>query len=162
MDKLWAPWRMEYIKKIDDGACIFCRAASEDRDEENLVLYRGRSTFIIMNRYPYNSGHVMVAPYRHVMEPRELTDDEVLEIHELVVASMTALKTAMNPQGFNIGVNIGKPAGAGFEHLHYHIVPRWSGDTNFMPVLADVKMIPEHLEGTYRKLKPIIEGIARG
>ena len=152
---------MEYISSKRGGGCVLCDAA-KDPTEEKLVLYRGSGAFIVMNKFPYNNGHLMVAPVRHVRLPNELTDEEALEIHRLISASIEALRIAMNPDGFNIGVNVGRHAGAGMEHLHYHVVPRWAGDTNFMPVLADVKVIPQHLKATYRELKPVIEKVLRG
>lgn len=163
MDRLWAPWRMQYIERElsgnDEGKseCLFCRAGRGKLDKDNLVVYRGSLAYIILNRYPYNNGHVMVVPYRHVLEPGELSKDEALEVHELLILSIEAIKKAMKPDGFNIGVNIGRAAGAGFSHLHYHVVPRWVGDTNFMPVVADVKVLPEHLERTYVKVRDAVE-----
>ena len=164
MDRLWAPWRMAYVASADKNVeCGLCKAYMErSRDEENLVVYRGRSAFIIMNRYPYNNGHIMVVPNRHVSEPSELSQEEALEVHELIVLSIKALKRSMEPHGFNIGVNVGRAAGAGLEHLHYHVVPRWLGDTNFMPALADVKVLPEHLSRTYKKLRSAIRELAPG
>ncbi|MGC8613767.1 MAG: HIT family protein [Conexivisphaera sp.] len=162
MRRLWAPWRMEYISSGERGGeCVLCEAA-RDPVEERLVLHRGERAFIIMNRFPYNNGHLMVAPVRHVRLPGELSDEEALEIHRLISASMEALRRAMNPDGFNVGVNVGRHAGAGMDHLHYHVVPRWAGDTNFMPVLADVKVIPQHLRTTYEQLRPLIQEILRG
>ena len=153
MEKLWAPWRLEYIEQADDqDGCIFCRALEGD-DEDRLVLHRGREAFALLNRFPYASGHLMVAPYRHVGEFSELGDGEALEVHRLASRGMTALAQLYGPQGFNLGWNLGRIAGAGVvDHVHLHVVPRWAGDTNFMPVLADVKVIPEHLAESRRKL----------
>jgi ATP adenylyltransferase len=150
---LWAPWRLEYIQQADEQeGCIFCRALEAD-DETGLVVHRGRVTFTLLNRFPYASGHLMVAPYRHVGEFTDLRDDEVLEIHRLTSQGMGVLAQVYGPQGFNIGWNLGRIAGAGVtDHVHLHLVPRWAGDTNFMPVLADVKVMPEHLAETRRKL----------
>jgi ATP adenylyltransferase len=152
-EQLWAPWRLEYIRSAgEQPGCVFCTAAAAG-DEEGLVVRRGECAFALLNKYPYASGHVMVAPYRHVAELGELAEEEVLEIHQLVSSALGALAQAMAPQGFNLGWNLGRVAGAGvLDHVHEHVVPRWSGDTNFMPVLADVKVMPEHLSETRRSL----------
>jgi len=153
MKVLWAPWRMSYIGSIKKHGCIFCEKPKENRDKENLILYRGEKCFIIMNRYPYNNGHLMIAPYRHVGDLEALDEDEMIETMKLLKLSIKALKEAYHPDGFNIGVNIGRAAGAGVKgHIHFHIVPRWVGDTNFMPVFSETKIIPEYLEETYEKL----------
>jgi ATP adenylyltransferase len=146
MERLWAPWRLEYIKRADEEqGCIFC-AAVEALDEDGLVVRRGEHAFVLLNKFPYASGHVMVAPYRHVAEFGELTDEEALELHRLAQQALEALAAAYQPQGYNLGWNLGRVAGAGvLDHVHQHVVPRWGGDTNFMPVLADVKVLPEHL-----------------
>jgi ATP adenylyltransferase len=156
MQRLWAPWRMAYIDgENKDEGCIFCVKGKESRDEENLVLYRGERCFVIMNLYPYNNGHLMIAPYQHVPTIEELKAPALTEIMKTAQKSLAALREAMHPDGFNMGVNQGKVAGAGIaDHVHYHIVPRWDGDTNFMPVLADVKVMPDYLQNTYRQLKP--------
>jgi ATP adenylyltransferase len=150
---LWAPWRLEYIKQADEQAgCVFCAAADGD-DEDALVAHRGERAFALLNKYPYSSGHLMVAPYRHVGEFGELDDDEALEIHRLAAQGLGALAQTYEPQGYNLGWNLGRIAGAGVvDHVHLHVVPRWAGDTNFMPVLADIKVLPEHLVETRRKL----------
>ncbi|ADC64862.1 histidine triad (HIT) protein [Ferroglobus placidus DSM 10642] len=154
MERIFAPWRIRYIEAPKYEGCIFCDFPKENRDEERLILYRGKSCFVIMNNYPYNPGHVMVAPYRHVASIEELNDDEALEMMKLSQKMVEVIKKAMNPDGFNLGINLGRVAGAGIEdHVHLHIVPRWNGDTNFMPVLADVKVIPEAIEESYKKLK---------
>ena len=152
--QLWAPWRLEYITGADEqDGCLFCRIAASDDDEAGLVLRRGRHAFVLLNKFPYASGHFMVAPYRHAANLGELTDDEVLEVHRLSGQGIGALAEAYEPQGYNLGWNLGRIAGAGIvEHLHLHVVPRWAGDTNFMPVLADVKVLPEHLAETRRRL----------
>jgi len=151
--RLWAPWRLEYIETADEQeGCVFCRAPAGD-DAEGLVLRRGEHAFALLNKFPYGSGHLMVAPYRHEGDFTALTDAEALEIHRLGAAALGALETAMRPQGFNLGWNLGRVAGAGVvDHVHLHVVPRWAGDVNFMPVLADVKVIPESLEATRRRL----------
>ncbi|NJE55129.1 HIT domain-containing protein [Thermococcus sp. 21S9] len=162
MKVLWAPWRIEYIRSPKHDGCIFCDFPKENRDRERLILYRGEKAFVIMNNYPYNPGHVMVAPYRHVANWEELTDEELLEIMKLTQLMIRAIKRAMNPDGFNLGVNLGRVAGAGIDsHVHLHIVPRWNGDTNFMPVIADTKVIPESLEEAYDELKRTIEEVER-
>jgi ATP adenylyltransferase len=151
--QLWAPWRLEYIKSADEETgCVFCLAAEGD-DEERLVVSRGRHGIALLNKYPYSSGHFMVAPIRHVGEYGDLTDDEALELHRLASAGMAALAQLYAPQGYNVGWNLGRSAGAGVvDHVHMHVVPRWGGDTNFMPVLADVKVLPEHLAETRERL----------
>ncbi|OQX87232.1 HIT family hydrolase [candidate division KSB1 bacterium 4484_87] len=165
MEKLWAPWRIEYIEmpKEDNSECIFCDKPSQNEDEKNLILYRGKTCFVIFNRYPYNNGHLMVVPFKHTNDLNALTDEEKLELMDLLIVSQRALSEIMAPQGFNIGMNLGQVAGAGVkDHLHFHIVPRWNGDTNFMPVLGETKVISEGLEQTYRKLKPVFEKLVSG
>jgi ATP adenylyltransferase len=152
---IWAPWRINYIIGEKEKACLFCRVQEEDRDEENLVLYRGQAAFVIMNLYPYNPGHLMVAPNRHVSELELLQPEEAHEIMDLTQKCITALKHTMHPDAFNTGSNQGEIAGSSIkEHLHFHIVPRWQGDNNFMPVLADMRVVPQALEDTYRLLAP--------
>ena len=150
---LWAPWRLEYIQSADDqDGCVFCLAA-EGGDEEKLVVQRGERAFVLLNRFPYASGHLMVAPRRHVGDFGALDDAETLEIHGLATAALQALGALYRPDGHNLGWNLGRVAGAGVvDHVHLHVVPRWGGDTNFMPVLADVKVLPEHLTETRRRL----------
>jgi len=157
---LWAPWRMSYIRSIGKvRKCIFCDLRPED-DEENLVIYRGKHCFIIMNKYPYNTAHVMVAPYRHVPTLYMLNNDELMELMKLINLAIKAIENEYRPDGFNIGVNLGKIAGAGVEsHVHVHIVPRWVGDTNFMPVIGRIKVIPEDLRITYKRLKNSIKKV---
>jgi len=151
--QLWAPWRLEYIRQADEQeGCVFCRAAAGE-EEETLVVHRGEAAFALLNRFPYSSGHLMVAPYRHAGQFGGLTDAEALEAHRLAAEGMAALDAAFGPEGYNAGWNLGRVAGAGIvDHVHLHVVPRWSGDTNFMPVLADVKVLPEHLVETRAKL----------
>jgi ATP adenylyltransferase len=150
---LWAPWRLEYVQSADDEpGCVFCTALEGD-DEERLVVHRGAGAFVLLNKFPYASGHLMVAPTRHVGEFGSLDNEETLELHRLAADGMRALSDVYSPDGFNVGWNLGRVAGAGVvDHVHVHVVPRWSGDTNFMPVLADVKVLPEHLLETRRKL----------
>jgi ATP adenylyltransferase len=151
--QLWAPWRLEYIRGADEqDGCFFCRALEAD-DESGLVVHRGDCAFVVLNKFPYASGHLMVAPGRHEGEFGRLSPEEAAEIHLLASAALRALAETMSPQGFNLGWNLGRIAGAGVvDHVHMHIVPRWAGDTNFMPVLADVKVLPEALEESRRKI----------
>ena len=147
---LWAPWRIEYIRNEKEGECFLCRIFAEQTDRENLLLHRGKTCAVLMNRFPYNSGHLMVAPFRHIAGLGDLTSEETLEMAALTARSVAVLGEVMVPQGFNIGCNLGAAAGAGLkDHLHQHIVPRWIGDTNFMPVLGGPRVIPEALEATY-------------
>jgi ATP adenylyltransferase len=150
---LWAPWRLEYIQQADDlPGCVFCLAADGD-DEEGFVLHRGHRAFALLNKFPYSSGHFMVASFRHVAEFGELDDEETVEVHRLAAQGIGALSSVYGPQGYNVGWNLGRVAGAGIvDHVHVHVVPRWAGDTNFMPVLADVKVLPEHLIESRRRL----------
>lgn len=153
MEQIWAPWRMVYIGGDRDDGCVFCDKAASAEDEQNLVLLRGEKTFVIMNLYPYNNGHLLVMPKRHVGEMEDLDEEEMMELFQMT-RKMVKVLGYFKPQGFNVGINIGRAAGAGIPgHLHIHIVPRWIGDTNFMPVFGDVRVISESLEGTYKKLK---------
>jgi ATP adenylyltransferase len=157
MKRLWAPWRMEYIldeKKHD--TCLFCGISGEKKsnDRKNFILYRGKRCFVVLNRYPYNSGHLMVVPYFHTPTFDGLNDDVMLDLIKTQKSSVDVLKEAMHPDGFNLGLNFGKVAGAGMEsHMHIHIVPRWAGDTDSMPIIAETRVMPEHLKKTYNKLK---------
>ncbi len=161
MKRLWAPWRMTYIRREKSKGCLFCDKPTEGMDSRNLILFQGRRAFVIMNRFPYNSGHLMIVPRRHCLDFEELERAEVQELFELSRLSLKILKATFRPQGFNIGVNIGRAAGAGEEHLHVHIVPRWAGDTNFMPVLSEAKVVPEYLDETYRRLHDAFEALGR-
>lgn len=159
METLWAPWRMEYIKSENksDG-CIFCQKSAEIKDRENLILYRGESCFVIMNFYPYNNGHLMVVPYLHTSKFSDLSEKEHLEIMRVMRKSMDILTEIMKCEGFNVGLNLGRCAGAGIDqHLHFHIVPRWEGDTNFMPIVGHTKVISEALFETWDNLKKYFE-----
>ena len=162
MERLFSPWRSKYIEtfihaRTAEGQCILCTACAENRDDERLIVMRGALCYVIMNLYPYNSGHLMVAPYRHVAALIDLTDDESSEIMSLLKRMTRALQEVSHPDGFNIGSNIGRTAGAGIDqHVHFHIVPRWNGDTNFMPILADTKMISEDMKETLRKLRDAV------
>ncbi|MDO9508629.1 MAG: HIT domain-containing protein [Thermovirgaceae bacterium] len=163
MDQMFAPWRMAYIDSADrQEDCIFCDFPKENKDRERLILARGEKVFVILNAFPYNPGHLMVAPFRHEGEYEQLHEDEFVEMHRFGQRCVGVLKKAMNPQGFNMGINIGKIAGAGFAgHLHLHIVPRWNGDTNFMPVVGETKVLPETLHETWEKLKKAWEAHVR-
>lgn len=156
MRQLWAPWRMAYVGggEAARSGCIFCVKAGETRDEENLILVRGETCFALMNLYPYNTGHLMIAPYAHVPSIQQMSADSLTEMMTLAQRLLDALQQALGPQGYNLGINQGEIAGAGIaDHAHLHIVPRWNGDTNFMPVIADIKVVPEFLESTYQKIR---------
>ena len=154
MKRLWSPWRMKYIMRKKGEECIFCEKIADDNDRANYILQRGETCYVMLNLYPYNNGHLMVSSYRHVPSPEQLEEDELTEMMLLVNRSLKALRQAMRPDGFNIGVNIGKAAGSGIEdHVHIHVVPRWDADTNFMPIFAHTRVIPELLDETYQKLK---------
>ncbi|HKL23069.1 MAG TPA: HIT domain-containing protein [Tichowtungia sp.] len=147
---LWAPWRIDYIRDEKESGCFLCRMLGESNDRENLILLRGETCAIVMNRYPYTSGHLMVCPNRHIADLTELTEEEEREMSRLTRRAVSALRNLMNPEGFNVGMNLGSAAGAGLkDHLHRHIVPRWGGDTNFMAVVGDVHVVPEALTATY-------------
>lgn len=152
---LWAPWRIDFLRAEKDGKCFLCgQKKATASEEEKIIIFRSKTTFGILNRYPYNSGHLMIAPYRHIGDIAELTVDERNEIMEMTVDAKTVLQNLMKPDGFNIGFNLGAAAGAGVaDHIHLHIVPRWNGDTNFMPVLGNIRVVPEALEKTAELLK---------
>lgn len=156
MKRLWAPWRMEYI--LDENkhnSCLFCAVSKdkESNDKKNLILYRGKRCFVILNRYPYNSGHLMVVPYFHTPTFEGLSDEVLFEFIKTVNKSVEVLNKVLRPDGFNLGLNFGKVAGAGMEsHMHKHIVPRWTGDTDSMPIISETRVMPEHLKKTYNKL----------
>lgn len=154
MKQLWAPWRIEYILGPKPDACVFCLPESRDEDEERLVLHRGKRAFVIMNRYPYNNGHLLVCPFRHVSELTDLESAESHEIMDLVQRCSGILKQHFNCEGINVGLNLGKAAGAGIgEHLHFHLVPRWNGDSSFIAVMDDVRTVPQHIRETYAALR---------
>ena len=156
MEKLWAPWRMELIEQPQaQGGCIFCDLPKSKDDAKNLVLGRTARTFAMLNKFPYNNGHLMVIPRAHVAEPSLLSVEQNAALAELLRRTTSILKEALGAHGFNIGMNLGRVAGAGIDqHCHWHIVPRWNGDTNFMPVVGDVKVLSEHLLGTWDRLQP--------
>ena len=162
MDYMWAPWRMEYILSSKPAGCIFCDKPQQNTDRENLILYRGETCFVIMNYYPYNNGHLLIVPYRHISNLEDLTTQEQAEIMSVLAKSNEIIKETMNPDGLNIGMNLGKVAGAGIDdHLHFHIVPRWNGDTNFMPVLGHTKVLAQALYESWDSLMPHFEKIGR-
>jgi ATP adenylyltransferase len=155
--RIWAPWRLPYVKdasKDSDGECIFCAKPAEDDDEANLIVHRGERCFVILNLFPYTSGHLMVAPYEHLAKLQELGAETTAEMMALAQRAMVVLEEKYDPHGYNVGVNQGRVAGAGYEgHIHLHVVPRWAGDTNYMPVLADTRVMPQSLEQSYEALK---------
>ncbi|MBI4729909.1 MAG: HIT domain-containing protein [Acidobacteria bacterium] len=161
MERLWTPWRMEYIKRVERlEGCIFCDlpARAEAEDRASLILARRKLAFVIMNKFPYNSGHVMVAPFRHTADYADLTAEEHGQVDSLVARCIEGLRATMAPHGFNIGVNMGAAAGAGIaDHVHVHVVPRWSGDTNFMTTVGEVKVLPQALDETWAGLAPYLK-----
>lgn len=160
MKKLWSPWRMEYILSTKEDGCVFCKKSKSDQDRDNLVLFRGTDSFVVMNLYPYNNAHLLIAPYEHVDTTLELSSQVSNEMMHLANESMRIIKTSMNADGFNFGANIGAIGGAGIkDHIHFHVVPRWLGDTNFMPVIGHTKVMVEGLLETYVELKPHFEKI---
>ena len=160
MQQMWTPWRMAYIRREKRPGCIFCDMLEATDDRANLILHRGELAFLVLNKYPYNNGHLMAVPYRHVDTLEALTPEEGMDMMAMVTLGIRALRRSANPHGFNIGVNIGKVAGAGvLDHIHTHIVPRWEGDANFMPVLGDVRLIPQDLGETYDELKAAVEAV---
>jgi ATP adenylyltransferase len=155
MDRLWAPWRIKYIETGNVDGCIFCvkPAQNKEKDAENYIIHRGQYAFVLLNLYPYIGGHTMIAPYKHTGSLEDLSDEELLEIFSLVRKTTGTLKKAFKPDGFNVGMNIGEAAGAGFgDHVHVHVVPRWQQDTNFMPVLTDTRVISEAMDETYERM----------
>lgn len=156
MKVLWAPWRMEYILSQKEKGCIFCDYPKRNKDRELLILYRSERVFVIMNKYPYTNGHLMVVPYHHASTLEGLPEEVLAELMKVTERAVACLRKAFHPEGFNIGINIGEAAGAGIEeHLHLHIVPRWAGDVNFMTVTGEVRVMPEHLLATYDTLRPV-------
>ena len=151
---LWAPWRLEYVTQADETPGCFLCAEAAGEVEDSLVVHRGETAFVLLNKFPYSSGHLIVAPYDHLGELAGLGDATALEIHRLALAGLEALRTTYAPSGFNLGWNLGRDAGAGVpDHVHLHVVPRWAGDTSFMPVLGDAKVLPEHLHATRERLR---------
>ena len=165
MDRLWSPWRLEYVTKGEDpgeAGCVFCKAPALP-EADSLLVSRGTSCYVLLNLYPYNSGHLMVVPFRHVATLAGLTDAEMDEVGRLTQRCEIALTEAYHPHGFNIGVNLGKPAGAGvLDHVHVHVVPRWNGDSNFMTVIGSTRVLPEELNASAARLRPIFSRLADG
>ena len=158
LDRIWAPWRIEYIEQPKNDECFICQILKEKKDDKNLILYRGKNALVLLNKYPYIAGHLMVAPIEHIANLEKLTKETNEEIWELTTKTVKLLKKAVSPQGFNIGMNLGAVSGAGLKtHLHVHIVPRWMGDTNFMPIISDTRAISEGLEKTYEKFVKFID-----
>lgn len=168
MDRLWSPWRLDYITgPKETSTCVFCRHAEETRanptNPDSLVLATGEHAFVVLNRYPYNNGHLMVVPFRHTSTLTNLDRDELAELMLFTQRSEQALRDAYPPEGINVGINLGKVAGAGIEeHLHIHLVPRWGGDTNFMTVIGETRVLPETLQDTAKRLRPVFARSARG
>lgn len=162
-ETLWAPWRMAYIESEKSTGCIFCDKPREQRDAENFILWRGHTGFVMMNLYPYNNGHLMIVPQAHAASLTELDTAQRADLCETTTLCEHILRQAMRPHGFNIGLNLGAAAGAGIaEHLHVHIVPRWAGDTNYMTVVGEIRVIPQHLEHTYQMLLPYFQNARHG
>jgi ATP adenylyltransferase len=163
VERIWSPWRMAYIQAAkeqgEDGGCIFCDLPAEGDDERTMILARGELAFVIVNSFPYNPGHLMVAPFRHVGAFTSIEAAELADVDALVARSIGVLEQEMEPHGYNLGMNLGRVAGAGIpDHVHWHLVPRWNGDTNFMPVVGQTRVLPELLEETYARLRPRFEG----
>lgn len=154
MERLWAPWRMQFIEELrEKSGCVFCELALPGDDKKRLVLHRGKTCFVLMNRYPYNNGHLMIIPYKHTGKLNDLDTDEQREIMALSARAVEVMQSSLDAEGFNLGVNLGKVAGAGItDHFHMHVVPRWVGDANFLPVIGNTRSMPEYLEATYDRL----------
>jgi len=160
MKCMWAPWRIEYILKAREAGCFLCDIIQSDDDRSHLVLKRGDYCVLLMNRYPYNNGHLMIAPYRHVDCLERMNEKELLELMVMASKACGMLRKTMKPGGFNLGINLGKSAGAGLkDHIHMHLVPRWEGDTNFMPVIANAKVIPQSLDELWQQLHNALKGV---
>jgi len=164
-ERLWAPWRLTYIESAstaEPAGCIFVDLPEEADDEKNLILFRGKTAFVMLNAYPYTNGHLMVAPFKHTADFSNLSDEELLEINQLVAQCIRWISDCYHPDGFNIGVNLGSAAGAGIpDHVHWHIVPRWNGDTNFMTAIGEVRVLPQSLQESWRRLRLALENSAR-
>jgi len=157
METMWAPWRMEYILEEKGEGCVFCKAVS---NHDGLTLFKGQRVMVVMNKFPYINGHLLAAPLRHISTLAELSRDEMTDLLAIIERSVGILKQVMKPEGFNVGLNLGKVAGAGIEaHLHFHVVPRWIGDVNALTVFGEVRVVSEHLQATYRNLKPHFDKI---
>jgi len=165
MKTLWAPWRMKYIieaKEDESEGCIFCKILAEKNNRKNLIVYKADHCFVMLNKYPYNNGHLMIIPYVHVSDPLLLDDNTLLDVQHTINISILSLRQTMEPHGLNIGMNLGRTAGAGIEdHIHWHLVPRWNGDTNFMPVISETKVLSEALENTWSKLNKAFKNLEK-
>ncbi len=162
MERMFTPWRMAYIAGPHERGCILCEKPGEDKDRDNLIVYRGEQCYVLLNLYPYNNGHLMIAPYAHIATLEDLPPETAAEMIHLTQKSIRALRRALSPHGFNIGMNLGRVAGAGIaDHVHLHVVPRWQGDTNFMPLICGTKLIPEWLDETYEKLYRAFQDLER-
>ncbi len=158
MDHMWAPWRIDYVVSEKPDQCVLCEKRDSDDDQANYVLYRGRHSFVLLNTFPYNSGHVMVVPYRHVSNLTDLSVEEVSELMQIAQGCVAGLAEGLHTEGANLGMNIGRAAGAGIDdHIHLHIVPRWSGDTNYMTAVANMRVVPQLLEESAEQLRPLIQ-----
>jgi ATP adenylyltransferase len=154
---LWTPWRLQYVAGAKHTGCIFCAAVAQQNDRETFIVHRGQRSFVMLNKYPYNNGHLMVVPYEHTAELAALNVETHSELMALIAQSIQWLKLSARPDGFNVGLNLGKSAGAGIiEHLHFHVVPRWTGDTNFMTITSETRVIPEWLDETWARLRAVI------
>jgi ATP adenylyltransferase len=160
VDQLWAPWRLKYVTAEKPQGCIFCDKPQAGDDAANHIIWRGERTFALLNAYPYNNGHMMVTPYAHIAHLEDVPTETIAELMSLCQLAVRALKRDFHPDGVNMGLNLGAAAGAGVkDHLHIHVVPRWAGDTNFMPVTADVRVIPQSLDDSYRLLREAFEAL---
>ncbi len=158
MDKIWTPWRKQYLEQKMDKNCIFCEGPKKKHDRSSYIIKKSKYSFVMLNLYPYNNGHLIIAPYRHVSDLDRLEENELLDLMQLVIQSKKLIGKTLKPDGYNLGINIGKIAGAGFEgHIHIHLVPRWSGDTNFMPIISNTKVISQSLESLFKSLKKRIK-----
>ncbi len=159
MQHIWSPWRLTYLTKEKSDGCVFCRAVAGADDRDSLVLLRGERAFLILNRFPYNNGHFMAVPYAHVPSLEDLDPATLAELMLLVNRGIAALRHSMHPDGFNVGANLGRIAGAGIDdHVHLHVVPRWAGDTNFMPIVGDTRVVPETWAQTYDRIQAALAG----
>lgn len=162
MQRLWTPWRMEYIVSDKQSGCIFCSALAQQNDRETYIVYRAQHSFAMLNKYPYNNGHLMIVPYQHSADLNALGSETQLELMQLIARATQWLTTSSKPDGFNIGMNLGKAGGAGVtEHLHFHVVPRWVGDTNYMSIVGGTRVIAEWLDDTWQRLRQVIEAEER-
>lgn len=162
MKRIFAPWRIDYVSKGEDRSCVFCQLPPLGENPQTLILYKGQLAYVILNRFPYITGHLMIVPFRHCENPLQLSSDEWKELTFLIRPVIKIISQVYHPQGFNIGMNVGRAAGAGIhEHIHMHVLPRWNGDNNFVPVLSETRIIPEALGETYARLRPYFETLEK-